>query len=66
MTTTMKESSAVGSEIKSRVLTEDDVREIRLLYCPFIVTQQKLADRFGVSRGNIQDIINRETWTHVD
>jgi len=56
---------AVGSKIKSSVLTDDDVREIRLLYCPFIVTQEYLAERFGVTRATISRIINRQQWQHL-
>jgi len=61
-----KGRSPKGSNRPNAILTEDDVREIRHAYIPYLVTQQQLADKFGVSRGSIQDIINNQTWRHVD
>ena len=61
-----KGRSPKGSSRPNSILTENDVREIRHTYIPYLVTQQQLADKFGVSRGSIQDIINNQTWRHVD
>lgn len=41
-------------------LTAEDVRYIRYNYPAF--TQKQLADKFGVSRSTIGDIINNRTW----
>jgi hypothetical protein len=46
-------------------LTEEEVKEIRQRYDSGSVLQKELADEFGVARGYISDIVNRETWTHV-
>jgi predicted XRE-type DNA-binding protein len=29
------------------------------------VTQQQLADAFGVAQSKISDVVNRRTWRHV-
>lgn len=43
-------------------LTLDQVDQIRCLREVLKLTQQKLADQFNVSRGNIRDILNCKTW----
>lgn len=47
-----------------KILTEENVFEI----CEFLnngLTQQEIADRFGVSRGLIYDILHGKSWRHV-
>jgi hypothetical protein len=46
-------------------LTEDIVREIRLLYATGNFTQKELALKFGVSQTTLSAIVRRETWKHV-
>lgn len=46
-------------------LTEDQVREIRRRYAAGGVTQQALADEFGVSNPTCNLIIRRIKWKHV-
>jgi len=46
-------------------LTENQVIEIRARYAAGGITQQKLADEYGVSQGIISDIINRTSWSHI-
>lgn len=41
-----------------RKLTDQDVRNMRNAWWSGEVTQQELADRFGVSRGNVSKIVN--------
>lgn len=53
----------LGTLNPSAKLTEDDVKEIRELYT--IMTQQELAEMFGVSRPTIGDIVNNRTWKHL-
>jgi len=43
-------------------LTQPQVDQIRALYQTGKITHQQLADRFGVLRRAIGDIINRVTW----
>ncbi len=45
-------------------LTEDAVREIRRLYAQG-VSQNTLAETFGVSGGMISKVLNRVNWAHV-
>lgn len=47
-------------------LTEKNVREIRARYAAGNVSQQTLADKYGVCRPTISNVIRRVTWGHVD
>jgi len=55
----------VGKECHAAKLTEADVLEIRRLYVPYIMGTQRLANRFGVSKQQIQHIIHRKHWKHI-
>lgn len=46
-------------------LTEENVRAIRKEYIPEKVTQQFLADKYGVSPGAIWGVIHRHSWSHL-
>jgi len=46
-------------------LSEADVIRIRELYGTGKYRQGALAEEFGVSRSNINNIVNRYTWTHI-
>jgi len=46
-------------------LTEEDVLAIRATYAAGGVTQQKLADKYGVGDVNICNIVNRRSWAHL-
>lgn len=49
-----------------RKLTDSQVRDIRWRYDPYDgMTQDALAAEYGVSRSTISDIINRQTWEHI-
>lgn len=54
-----------GSDHHSSILTEDDVMYIRSTYKKGEVTQQQLADEFGVCRAHIGAIILRKRWDHL-
>ena len=56
---------ARGSAHGNAKLDEDRVREIRKLYAQGGVSQQALADRFGVDQSKISGIVRNKTWTHV-
>jgi hypothetical protein len=60
------ESRVRGPENGKSKLAEDQVREIRRDYAEEVHSQRELASKFGVSRGAIQSIVDRETWQHVD
>lgn len=63
---TKPESRARGERIASAVLTADAVSEIRSLYASGGITQQQIADRYGVSREAINSIIRGVRWKHID
>lgn len=46
-------------------LTEDEVRAIRARYKAGGVTQQTLADQYGVSQFVVSLIVRRKSWAHV-
>ncbi|MFA5037008.1 MAG: HNH endonuclease [Candidatus Izemoplasmatales bacterium] len=55
-------TSLSGESNGQAKLTFDQVVEIKELYATGIVTQQILADHFGVSRGQISNIITGHKW----
>lgn len=57
-----KGSSLRGEEVKTSKLSEDEVRSIRKSNG---ISQRKLADKYGVSKGTIQSILERKSWKHV-
>ena len=48
----------------SRILTEDDVREIRKL-ADSDLSRAEIAQQFEISKGAVMDIIKGRTWKHV-
>ena len=53
---------ARGSNHGIAKLTEQQVLEIRAISG---MTQQAIADQYGVARKTINNIINRKRWTHI-
>lgn len=53
-----------GQSCNLAKLTEDDVREIRFLGGK--IPRREIADRFQVSRSNIDVIISRKSWAWLD
>jgi hypothetical protein len=47
-------------------LTDDDVREIRLLYAACKGSQLEIAARFGVNQTLVSAIVRRVRWTHIE
>jgi len=47
-------------------LTEQDIREIRDRYEREDVTMADLGDEYEITSSNVCDIINRNSWSHVD
>jgi hypothetical protein len=54
-----------GTDVHLAKLTDDAVRDIRARYKPRVVSQQSLADEYGVSQVAIGLIVRNKTWTHV-
>ncbi len=46
-------------------LTEKQVLEIREKWKTGKYLQRELGDEYGVSRGSIEQIVNRKTWKHI-
>lgn len=55
-------TAMANEECPTAVLTNDDVREIRLLAASRKTKQAAIAKRFGVSPATISMIVNRKTW----
>lgn len=58
-------SRTIGERNPMSVLTEDDVRGILRRYAAGGITQDQLARIYGVTRPNVNLIVNRRTWKHV-
>jgi hypothetical protein len=56
---------ARGSSHGQAVFTEQDIRNMRLMYESKNHTLQEIADKYGTSRAYASKIINRKQWTHV-
>jgi hypothetical protein len=54
-----------STNFKAAKLDESQVRDIRYLFDRGLATRLALANRFGVTRGNIDHIVRRKTWQHV-
>ena len=57
--------STKGESNPQAILTEEQVKEIWYSYVPGIVTQQELADQFGVDRKVVSMIVHGHRWAHV-
>lgn len=56
--------ASIGSNNPNSKLDEDKVREIKLMLKEGF-TQQKIADKFGISRSLVGLIKNEERWAHI-
>lgn len=54
-----------GESVNTAKLNPDRVREVRLLLAAKELSQQQIADRFGVSQVAISCIDKKKTWKHV-
>ena len=55
-----------GESHHNTAITADDVREMRRLYATGKYKQQEIAERYGVSRSTVTEIVNRKRWKHID
>ena len=55
-----------GEQHYRHKLTDRAVRDIRQRYAAGGITQEALADEYGVSHVTIYWVIKRGTWKHVD
>lgn len=60
------ERFARGERVAGAKLTAEQVTEIRKLYAEGEMTEQELADTFGVSRNTINHALRGKTWRHLD
>lgn len=61
-----KGRSLVGERNHFARLTADDVRQIRSLYRPGVVTMEQVGSQFGVTRKMVHAIVRRYAWTHIE
>lgn len=62
---THPERWARGERVAGSKLTLEQVKEIRSLYAAGNVTQDDLAEKFGVTRRGIGSIIKGDNWKHA-
>jgi len=55
----------LGERNASARLTAETVAAIHREYVPFVMTRRKLAAKYGVAETTIDQIVQRETWRHV-
>jgi group I intron endonuclease len=55
----------VGEKHSQSKLIKDDVIEIRRLYGNKILTQKQIAERYGLTQGNVSYIVYGKSWGHV-
>lgn len=60
-----KTHNRLGENSPMGILKDKQVLEIRTLYASGNYTETNLADRFNMSRGCINSIVSRKTWTHL-
>lgn len=60
-----KKGEQIGEKNNQAKLTEQDVLEIRSLRDWANMSQQGIADIYGVDRGTIRDICNYKNWKHL-
>lgn len=53
-----------GSRNNNSKLTEDAVTDIRKMYSEGF-RQKDIAEKYGVKRNTVWDIVNRKSWTHI-
>lgn len=56
----------VGEGVASSKLTEQDVLSIRAEYAKGVLTQQMLAESYGVTQSIISSAVLRKTWKHLE
>lgn len=46
-------------------LTEAQVQAIRSEYKPGVISQRKVAEKYGISQAHVSEIISSKTWSHL-
>lgn len=59
-------SAKMGERNHASKLTADQVREIRRIHAETHCAYRILADKFGVSRCTIGQIVRRDKWKHIE
>lgn len=57
---------AIGERHGNAKLTDVKVMQIRTMYASGDITQEQLANKFGVSESLIGQVVNRKIWKHID
>lgn len=60
-----KRDRFIGEQNGQSVLTEQDIYSIRNMYATTDLTQNKIAEKFGISGGHVCNIVNRKVWKHL-
>lgn len=60
-----KEASLKGENRSSAKLTEDDVKQLRLLYRDMNITMKQLGEKFGVKDNTVSSILTGDKWGHI-
>jgi hypothetical protein len=55
-----------GTACVTAKLTEDQVREIRRLYAEGKMSQQQIANHYGVTQFTISSIVRRKSWSWLE
>jgi len=62
----MKDAATKGHQCGERnnaaKLTWQDIEKIRAEYRPWKITQENIAERFGIARSNVSRIVNGKAW----
>ena len=54
-----------GENNPCAILTEQQVKNIRLDYATNQYTQKQLADKYKIKLHHVRDLVNRRTWKHI-
>ena len=54
-----------GSSHQNSKLTERQVMDIRLAYCPYKITHRCLGKKYGVDASLVWQIVNYKIWKHI-
>lgn len=57
--------SAIGEEHHLHKVMEDEVRQIRVMYKPGVISAKKVGEMFGIHEDTVRQIASRKTWKHV-
>ena len=60
-----KNRHAKGDGFRHSKMTDEKAAKLRMRHAQGGITQDQLAEEFGISRGNVGFILRRERWKHV-